>query len=139
MSSLRCVHSTEFFFLNFRYGIITGTHEVATLPDKNGIQREIYLHQNKNNQTMLPVPRFYWKIVYDKLTKTGQVVIGINNPYLESIPKRYFLCKNICRRVEWLKLKKNDIKHGYIYCCRMRPFLKATGYENVFEELSEFL
>ncbi|XKL68861.1 hypothetical protein PGB90_006630 [Kerria lacca] len=118
------------------YGINTGTYGVATLPDKDNVEREIYLHTDKNNNNLLPVPKFYWKIIYNKRKKMGIALVGINNPHLKKIPKDYVLCRSEGRMCKdfMSKIKNStNIKKGYIYCCRMRQFLKITEYENVFK------
>lgn len=120
------------FLCFFSYGVATGTYGVALLPDKDNKQKELYLHTYSNNQTVFSVPKFYWKIVYDKKKKVGDVIIGVNNPHLKEITKEYQLCKNICNSMKWLKVKKNTIQRGHIYCCEMDEFLKATKLENMF-------
>lgn len=103
------------------------------LPDKYGVDQELYLHVNENEKK-IPVPKLLWKILYNHESAKGVAVIGVNNPHLRKIPRSYILCKDICKSVKWLHLKRRtNIKEGYMYCCEMNQFMKATGLTNVFE------
>ena len=62
----------------------SGTHGVCQLEDVDGEMVDIFLY----NGDRLPIPRFYWKILYDPLAGAGVAVVGVNNPHLmvTSIP-----------------------------------------------------
>ncbi|KAH8405239.1 hypothetical protein KR222_000070 [Zaprionus bogoriensis] len=67
----------------------TGTWGVSTLPDVNGVQQELYLDFDENNNGLIPVPMLYFRVVIDRDSLEGIVLIGVNNPYatLEEIIK----------------------------------------------------
>lgn len=113
---------------------MSGTYGVATLPDSQNVERDLFLHRNQKGQRFHPVPKFFWKIIYDMEEKTGEAIIVVNNPYLKEISAEYLLCEDICSGIKWLNMKRRTINKGYVYCCEMEQFLKSTGIENVFNE-----
>lgn len=74
----------------------------------------------------MPVPRMFWKVLYDPTTKAGVAFVGLNNPYQDAatIPADV-LCKDICSQIPWLSWNQKDIKKGYSYCCEVNDFRAA--------------
>ncbi|XP_069679728.1 uncharacterized protein [Periplaneta americana] len=97
--------------------VYSGTHEVATLPNVNGVETELYLYVDSNNNKAIPVPKFYWKVVYDTKTQAGIAFVGINNPYVTNPQEDYLLCQDICSKLSWLQWDQKNIQKGYSYCC----------------------
>jgi hypothetical protein len=62
----------------------SGTYGVATLPNVNGTETELYLYVNVNNNKGIPVPKFFWKAVCDPKSQAGVALVGINNPYVSN-------------------------------------------------------
>ena len=69
--------------------VTTGTHEVLEYPDKNNNPTDIFLARQ---ESFVPAPKYYWKVVQDPKTKTGVVFIGSNDPHGTSAPSE--LCSN---------------------------------------------
>nr|AKB95588.1 DNA/RNA non-specific endonuclease [Sesamia inferens] len=92
--------------------VYTGTHGVMTLPDKRGHMQEVYLHADANNNLDVPVPMYFYKLVYDKQQKTAAVFISINSSfYNETLINTLLFCDNICdgnSQFSWLKWRSND-------------------------------
>ncbi|KAH8364120.1 hypothetical protein KR084_002701 [Drosophila pseudotakahashii] len=106
----------------------TGTWGVSTLPDVDGVEKELYLDFDQNNNGLIPVPKIYYRVVIDRLTREGIVLIGINNPYLtlEQILKDYVLCKDIGHQLSWLTWYKEDLHEGYSYACTVEDFIEVV-------------
>ncbi|XP_017081340.1 uncharacterized protein LOC108114738 [Drosophila eugracilis] len=106
----------------------TGTWGVSTLPDVDGVERELYLDFDENNNGLIPVPKIYYRVVIDRETREGIVLIGINNPYLtlEQILKDYILCQDIGHRLSWLTWYKEDLHEGYSYACTVEDFIEVV-------------
>ncbi|EDW94353.1 uncharacterized protein LOC6533941 [Drosophila yakuba] len=106
----------------------TGTWGVSTLPDVDGIERELYLDFDENNNGLIPVPKIYYRVVIDRVTREGIVLIGINNPYLtlEQIQKDYILCNDIGHQLSWLTWYKEDLHEGYSYACTVKDFTEVV-------------
>lgn len=103
--------------------IYTGTYGVMTLPHAITEQEvELYLYINGTRKA-IPVPRLFWKLVYEPSSKTGTVFIGVNNPYVfqESRDK---ICTDICDKYKWITWKRTQITLGYGYCCAVDEFAK---------------
>ncbi|XP_020799874.1 uncharacterized protein LOC110177474 [Drosophila serrata] len=106
----------------------TGTYGISTLPDVNGVERELYLDFDENNNGLIPVPNFYYRVVIDQESREGIVLIGINNPYLTlmQILKDYILCEDIGHQLSWLSWYKEDLHEGYSYACTVEDFIKVV-------------
>lgn len=105
----------------------TGVHGITTLEDVNGNQQPLYLHANATHSAF-PVPRFFWKIVHDPISKRGLAIIGLNEPYAKQITKDMYICPNIVgqNEVEWVKAKFDNIKNGITYVCSVESLRKAV-------------
>uniref|UniRef100_A0A6M2DWU0 Putative alkaline nuclease n=1 Tax=Xenopsylla cheopis TaxID=163159 RepID=A0A6M2DWU0_XENCH len=108
--------------------LYTGTDGVLTFPNEKGVQKEIYLNFDENANPRLPVPKIYYKIIYQPKTKLGVVLIGVNNPYasLDEIRKDYIYCSDIISKLDWLDFDSKDLKRGYTYACDLNEFFKAV-------------
>lgn len=102
--------------------IVTGTYGSCTLPDVDGVQRPLFL----DPPSALPVPLFYWKLVYDARAQDGVVYIGLNDPYRE-IEDGLFLCPNTCPGGYRDNGAGQDANQGLIYCCTKGSFERFYG------------
>jgi len=103
--------------------VYTGTHGVMALEDVNGSMVEIYLH----NRNKLPVPRFYWKIIYDPIANAGVAVVGLNNPHVKEITDEYKICPALLNPSILAKVyHPEDISKGFMYACRVEDLMAAV-------------
>jgi hypothetical protein len=106
--------------------VYTGTHGVATLKDVSNVDTELYLHVNETKK-LIPVPKFYWKAVYDPKSQHGIVFVGVNIPS-SPLPSDYLICEDVCSRISWVQWDRTNITAGYSYCCevdKFRPTVKS--------------
>ena len=108
--------------------VYTGTYGVATLPNVKGNETELYLYVDRNNNTAIPVPKFYWKVVYDPKSQAGVAFVGINNPYVSDPRGDYIICNDVCSKLSWLQWDQKDIKKGYSYCCEVNDFRSTVKF-----------
>lgn len=106
--------------------VYTGTHGVATLPDKEGVDKKLYLFTDSNNNNLIPVPKLMWKLLYSESSSAGIVFIGVNNPYLTIVTDDYLICKDVCDQIKWLTWDQTNIKKGYSYCCEVNDFISTV-------------
>lgn len=114
----------------------TGIWGVSTLPDVNGTQKELYLAFDENNNGLIPVPKIYFRVVIDRVSLKGIVLIGVNNPHasLEQIMEEYVICEDIGNKIDWIQWAKEDLYKGYSYACSVPDFLKVVK-DLPFEDL----
>jgi hypothetical protein len=105
----------------------TGTYGVATLPNVNGNETELYLHVDSNNNTAIPVPKLLWRAVYDLKSHAGVVFVGINNPHISSPQEDYIICNDVCSQISWLNWDPKNITNGYSYCCEVNDFRSTVN------------
>jgi len=104
--------------------VYTGTHGVMELEDVNGNMVSIYLH----NGNQLPVPRFFWKIIYDPVGNKGVAAIGVNNPHVKEITAEYILCPPLDNPTILDRVNQPEtIERGYIYACRVEDLADAVA------------
>ena len=108
--------------------VYTGTYGVATLPNCNETETELYLYVDSNNNKAIPVPKFYWKAVYDPKSQAGVVFVGINNPYGTNPQGDYLICTDVCSKISWVKWDQENITKRYSYCCEVDDFRSTVQY-----------
>uniref|UniRef100_A0A1I8P1L8 DNA/RNA non-specific endonuclease domain-containing protein n=1 Tax=Stomoxys calcitrans TaxID=35570 RepID=A0A1I8P1L8_STOCA len=115
---------------NMTVDCYTGIWGIATLPDVNGIPRELYLAFDENNNGLIPVPKIYFRVVIDRATRNGIVLIGVNNPHasLEEILEDYVICEDIGHHIDWINWVKEDLVKGYSYACTVPDFIKVVRH-----------
>lgn len=105
--------------------IYTGVHGILTLPDVNNVEQPIYFYTSGNDRAM-PIALFFWKIMYDPISRKGTAFVGVNNPYITNLTDDYFICKDISSRISWLTWKPNDIVKGISYACAIDDLRKVV-------------
>jgi hypothetical protein len=109
--------------------VYAGTYGVLNLPHENGTNVPVYLGTDENGNNVVPVPKLFWKVVYDRLMRQGIVFLGINNHHTDLYPKEYEVCTDVCNRTEsWFNgWNRYQIDLGYVYCCTVTDFLARTN------------
>lgn len=109
---------------NITVDCYTGTWGVLTLPDARGVQQPLYLDFDNNNNGLIPVPKLYYRVVIDRNTRKGIVLLGVNNPHasLKQIEEEYLICSDIGNKINWISWNKTDLKKGYSYACTVEEF-----------------
>ncbi|XP_041973258.1 uncharacterized protein LOC121728971 [Aricia agestis] len=107
--------------------IYTGTFGVSQLRNANGHFVDIYL-----NGGTVPVPLYYYKVVYDASRSIGTAFISINNPYytLEEARAMQF-CTDRCRNnaaFNWLRWQPDRLDIGYSFCCTVDDFRRRIPH-----------
>jgi DNA/RNA non-specific endonuclease len=99
--------------------VYTGGSFRATLPNVNNVQTNLALTTNG----LLPVPRMFWKILYDPTTQAGIAFIGLNNPYQSAAEAAADVrCTDISSTVSWLTWQQTNLVRGYSYTCEVNNF-----------------
>jgi len=107
---------------NLDLTVYTGTSGVIELSDVNDRLVPIFLY----NGDMLPVPRYFWKILHDPAGGAGVAVIGINNPHLASVPSSMILCPALSSHPLLAMSEPHNIKSGYMFACRVEDLAAAV-------------
>lgn len=115
---------------NLYVEIYTGTHDVLQMKDLHGNYQYLYLYFDENGNGQIPVPKFYYKLIFERSTGRGIVIIGVNNPHAtpEEIQNDYIICRDISHLVTWINWDKDYILRGYSYACEVNEFLSVVGH-----------
>lgn len=112
--------------------IYTGTYGVSQLFNANGMRVDIHLNTDMNNNPVIPVPKYFYKVVHEVNSKRGISFIGINNPYYTANEARsLFFCRDVCRnntQFQWLSWDPNDPAKGYTFCCTVEDFANTVRH-----------
>ncbi|XP_012277376.1 uncharacterized protein LOC105698058 [Orussus abietinus] len=114
--------------------VYVGSHGILTLPNATGQKQELHLHVT-DRITGVPIPRTLFKVVYDSARKRGVVFLTANNPFLQSVPREYVICKDVCDEIKYISWKATKLESGFSYCCEIDDFRHAfpglPGFETV--------
>ncbi|XP_022829647.1 uncharacterized protein LOC111358652 [Spodoptera litura] len=112
--------------------VYTGTFGVTQLRDEYDRLVDIYLYTDANNNPQIPVPLYYYKVVYDASRGLGTAFVSINNPYYtESEVRALTFCTDRCRNnsaFSWLNWKPDNIDIGYSFCCTVDDFRRTVPH-----------
>lgn len=113
---------------NITVDCYTGTWGVSTLPDAQGVHRPLYLDFDGNNNGLIPVPKLYYRVIFEPDTRNGIVLLGVNNPHasLAQIEEEYLICTDIGDQLDWISWTKSDLKKGYSYACTVEDFTSVV-------------
>ncbi|XP_041968665.1 uncharacterized protein LOC121725679 [Aricia agestis] len=106
--------------------VYTGTWGVSTLPDARGQDTELYLDVDTNNNGVVPVPLYFYKVVHDEANRTAVAFISINSSYYNSsrVDELTF-CADVCDenpQYRWLRWRPRDGTHSF--CCTYQDFAR---------------
>ncbi|KAM0734737.1 hypothetical protein ACS0PU_011556 [Formica fusca] len=103
--------------------VYTGVHGQMTMEDIRGKQQPVHLHAEG---AIVSAPKFYWKVIYDPLSKRGTAFVGLNDPFIKSVTDDIYLCTDISEKIKWLDWKPRDITAGISYACSIADLRKAV-------------
>ncbi|KAB0802705.1 hypothetical protein PPYR_04891 [Photinus pyralis] len=112
--------------------VYTGTHGVMTLPDVDGVEQKLYLWTGKKGQRGIPVPAFFYKVIYEPKSQLGIALVSRNDPHTK-ISKSDYICRDVCDKVKWLTWKQDNMDLGLVYCCEVDDFRKAVNVLPAFK------
>ena len=85
-----------FFRHNGTVTVYTGTFGLLEYPDSNNNLKALFLLQDK----YIPAPKYYWKILFNEVTKEAVGFVGLNDPHSEDIPKEQAFCQTSCGSIK---------------------------------------
>jgi hypothetical protein len=106
--------------------VLTGTFGHLALKDDGGVERKLYME--KSGKPLIPVPEFFWKIAYDRLSAI--VFVGLNNPHFDGGDPAVeaSICPDRCDAAKWFFGHRKEIKKGFLYCCSYQDFKAAVPW-----------
>lgn len=110
--------------------IYTGTYGTLTYDNVNGEPSEIYFSRDQFNNSFVPVPKLFYKVVLNLESSLGVALIGVNNPFatIDEIDKDYVICDDVADQLKWIKWDRKNIVKGYTYACEVNKFLNVVTH-----------
>ena len=88
--------------------------------------RNVYLRLIAS-QKLLEVPKYYWKVVYNREANEAIAFVGLNNPHETKKPT--LLCSpNVCSKLSWVDWSYDTLESGFMYCCRVEDLRENVAY-----------
>lgn len=108
--------------------IYTGTYGILEYKNLFGQSTQIFLSVDQNNNSVVPVPKLFYKIVLNLDSTVGVAVIGVNNPFatIDEIEEDYVICDDVADELSWFKWDRKNIMKGYSYACEVSSFLRVV-------------
>ena len=78
--------------------VYSGTYEILEYPNNKNENTPIYILENDGN-SYIPVPKYYWKILLNKVTREVAAFVGLNNPHADDIPLEEAFCTTPCSKM----------------------------------------
>lgn len=86
---------------------------------------------SKESAEALPIPLYFFKLVFEPFSRKGVVYVTVNNPHMED-PSEFEVCRPITTEyrpdVKMPRWNLQDVAKGYSYMCSITDFVKKTGY-----------
>ncbi|KAJ0179395.1 hypothetical protein K1T71_005107 [Dendrolimus kikuchii] len=112
--------------------VYTGTYGVTQLKNQNDRLVDIYLYYDSNKNPQIPVPLYFYKVIYDESRRIGTAFISINNPYYtEAEVQSLQFCTDRCRNnaaFNWIGWQPDRIDIGYSFCCTIDDFRRTIPH-----------
>ncbi|XP_026317170.1 uncharacterized protein LOC113228164 isoform X2 [Hyposmocoma kahamanoa] len=112
---------------NLTLTVYTGTHGVLSLPNAKNVSTPIYLAKDDNNNDIVPVPLYFFKVIYDPVGKTATAFIIINSPYINNkMISDMAFCNDVCEmnpNFSWLRWRDDG---AYSFCCTYKELAEEV-------------
>lgn len=94
----------------------------AQLLNSRNAATNLFLGQYRNVDRM-PVPLYYWKVIYSPTRKRATAFIGMNNPYLTVLQSQAgVFCTDISSTIGWLTWNAGCVQEGFSFACDLQTF-----------------
>lgn len=115
---------------NIVVNIFTGTYGILSYNDVAGVSKEIFLSHDKYNNSVVPVPKLFYKMILNLNATLGVALIGVNNPFatIDEIEKDYVVCDDVADQLLWFKWDRKNIVKGYTYACEVSQFINVVQH-----------
>lgn len=108
----------------------SGGFQVSELADSQGVMQPLYLATDDDGNQLVPVPKYYWKVVHEPTTRAAVAFVGFNNPHMGPVKDEDIFCKDVCHKVPAFISEeyRTSIESGYMFCCTLSDLKKAIPY-----------
>ena len=92
--------------------VYSGTYGILEYPNYKNENTSIFILENDGNW-YIPVPKYYWKIILNEVTKEVAAFVGLNNPHADDIPLEEAFCTTSCSNIAGLEINNFKIVCSY--------------------------
>ncbi|KAI8122061.1 hypothetical protein FF38_05737 [Lucilia cuprina] len=113
----------------------TGVYGVTSLTGEMMTDVELFLYEDNDKHFHLPIPKLFFRVAVEPISKLGVVLVGVNNPHvsLDVIKRSYVLCEDVSHKISYINWKRLDLKNGYSYACEVNEFRKVVTHLPTFD------
>ena len=103
----------KYFRHNGSVTVYSGTYGILEYPNYKNENTSIFILEN-DGKWYIPVPKYYWKIILNEVTKEVTAFVGLNNPHADDIPLEEAFCTTSCSNIAGLEIE-------FKYCLSLCP------------------
>lgn len=111
--------------------IYTGTFGVYEIANDQDIRQPIYLAVDEaTGKGVIPVPKFFYKIMVEKITKKGIAFVIVNDPHADQydIDHYYQLCEDISHKVNYMEWDQEQFGMGFSFACDVNDLALGVAH-----------
>jgi len=106
--------------------VISGTWGQLQYPNTAEEPTSLFLDPKGEKAPVIPIPAYYWKILYDDQERKAVAFLGMNDIYSPDVTET--LCPSVCDKLDWVDFDVEDESLGHITCCDMESFAKVVSF-----------
>ena len=117
-----------FSSLKSKTTVTSGTFGSLEYPDVYGTDQDLWINWNSDEGIeRIPVPKYYWKVLYEPQSHSAVAFLGLNDIYAADVTQT--ACPTVCDRLTvWFHGDYDDEKLGHITCCDLESFSKVVPF-----------
>lgn len=112
--------------------VYTGVYDRLRLKDTGDGNKEkmMFLYAGPNNDKSIPIPLYFWKIIFEPESKRGVVYVTVNDPFVDR-GEDYHVCEKPMFSKDGAQMprqwKPKNIAKGYSYMCEVPDFIRSNA------------
>jgi len=108
--------------------VTSGTYGSLDYPDIAGTEKDLWINWDSDGGVeRIPVPKYYWKVLYDQSSHSAVAFLGLNDIYSSDVT--HTRCPSVCDKLTvWFHADYEDEDLGHITCCDLESFSKVVPF-----------
>ena len=116
------------FSLRTTTTVTSGTYGSLDYPDIAGTEKDLWINWDSDGGVeRIPVPKYYWKVLYDQSSHSAVAFLGLNDIYSSDVT--HTRCPSVCDKLTvWFHGDYEEEDLGHVTCCDLESFSKVVPF-----------